>query len=42
MVSNPKTNILYLFIFESPEASWDSAWKTGKQIMDTLAIDDEM
>jgi hypothetical protein len=39
-VANPKTNTLYLFIFESPESDWDSAWKTGKQIMDTLAIDD--
>jgi hypothetical protein len=40
MVANPKTNTLYLLIFESPESSWDSAWKIGKQIMDTLAIDD--
>lgn len=39
-VANPKTNTLYLFIFESPAASWDVAWKFGKQIMDTLAIDD--
>lgn len=41
-VANPKTNALYLFIFESPAASWDAAWKLGQQIMDTLAIDDEM
>lgn len=41
-VANPKTNTLYLFIFESPESDWDSAWTTGKQIMDTLAIDDEI
>ena len=40
MVANPKTNSLYLFIFESPEASWDSAWKIGKQILDSLAIDE--
>jgi hypothetical protein len=39
-VANPKTNTLYLFIFESPEASWDAAWKVGKPIMDSLAIDD--
>jgi len=26
-VANPKTNTLYLFIFESPQASWDEAWK---------------
>jgi hypothetical protein len=42
MVANPKTNTLYLLIFESPQASWDAAWKTGNQIMDTLAIDDEI
>jgi hypothetical protein len=42
MVANPKTNTLYLLIFESPKSNWDSAWKTGKQIMDALALDDEI
>jgi hypothetical protein len=41
-VGNPKTNTLSYFIFESPEADWDSAWKIGKPILDTLAIDDEI
>jgi hypothetical protein len=41
-VANPKTNTLYLFIFESPVSEWDNAWKLGKQIMDDLAIDDEI
>jgi hypothetical protein len=41
-VANPKTNTLYLFIFESPVSEWDNAWKLGKQIMDNLAIDDEI
>ena len=40
-VANPKTNTLYLFVFESPESDWDTAWKIGKPIMDTLAIDDD-
>ncbi len=40
-VANPKTNTLYLFIFESPRSTWHEAWKTGKQIMDKLALDDE-
>lgn len=40
MVANPKTNTLYLFIFESPEANWDSAWKIGKPIIDSLVLDD--
>ena len=41
-VANPKTNTLYLFIFESPIAGWDEAWKIGKQILDNLAIGDEV
>jgi hypothetical protein len=38
-VANPKTNTLYFFIFESPVADWDAAWKLGKPIMDNLALD---
>jgi hypothetical protein len=41
-VVNPKTNTLYLFIFESPESEWDTAWKTGEKILDMLALDDEI
>lgn len=41
-IANPKTNTLYLFIFESPEADWDSAWKIGHQIMESLALDDDV
>lgn len=41
-VANPKTNTLYLFIFESPERDWDASWKIGKRILDALTIDDEI
>ena len=41
-VANQKTNTLYLFIFESPESEWSAASKTGEQIMDKLALDDEI
>ncbi|HEV7519803.1 MAG TPA: hypothetical protein VGP89_01795 [Candidatus Angelobacter sp.] len=41
-VANPKTNTLYLLIFESPEPDWDAAWKLGKQIVDMLALDDNI
>lgn len=41
-IANPKTNTLYLFIFESPVDTWESAWKLGQQIMDMLALDDEI
>lgn len=40
-VANPKTNTLYLFMFESPEHDWEASWKQGKAIIDSLAIDDE-
>jgi hypothetical protein len=39
-VANPKTNTLYLFIFESPESEWNVSWKMGERIMDMLALDD--
>ena len=42
MMANPKTNTLYLFIFESPESEWKVAWKTGVRIMNSLAVDDEI
>jgi len=41
-VANPKTNILYLFIYESPETEWEVAWKAGETIMNMLALDDEI
>jgi len=41
-VANPKTNTLYLLMFESPESDSDTAWKLGKQIMDALALDDDV
>jgi hypothetical protein len=41
-VANPKTNVLYVFTFESPIAEWDAAWKIGQQMMDSLALDDEV
>jgi hypothetical protein len=42
MVANPKTNTLYMFIFESPEPEWPTTSKTGEKIMQLLAIDDEI
>jgi len=41
-IANPKTNTLYLFIFESPIDNRDEAWKLGKHIIDNLAIDDDV
>jgi hypothetical protein len=39
-VANPKTNTLYVFIFESPEAGWADAWKLGEPMLEQLALDD--
>lgn len=41
-VANPKTNTLYLLIFESPEQEWDAAWKLGKQIVDVLPLEESI
>ncbi|HEY2911940.1 MAG TPA: hypothetical protein VGK21_01150 [Candidatus Angelobacter sp.] len=41
-VANPKTNTLYLLIFESPEPEWDTAWKLGKQIVDMLPLEESI
>ena len=42
MVANPKTNTLYLFIFESPTSQWSAAWKLGEKIINMLGIDDDI
>jgi hypothetical protein len=33
----PKTNTLYRFIVESPEAGWNAAWTAGTTIMNALS-----
>ncbi len=42
MVANPKTNTVYLIVFESPESDWDAAWKMGATVVDSLVFDDSM
>ena len=42
MVANPKTNTLYLFIFEAPTTEWPEAWRSGQEIIRLLLIDDEI
>lgn len=41
-VANPKTNTLYLIVFESPESDWDAAWKVGKQMVDILPLEESI
>lgn len=39
VLANPKTNTLYLLIFESPRNSWDTNSQIEKQIMSTMSLD---
>lgn len=39
VLANPKTNTLYLLIFESPQSTWDTSSHIGKQIMSTMSLD---
>lgn len=40
-LGNDATGTMYLFTFESPEAEWDEAWKTGAVIMNNLHLDEK-
>lgn len=42
MIANPKTNTLYLFIFEAPKEEWDAAWRTGQEMVRLMLLDDEI
>jgi len=42
MIANPKTNTLYLFMFEAPKSEWDNAWQTGEQMVQFILLDDEV
>ena len=40
VLANPKTNTLYLLIFESPQSTWDTYAQIEKQVMSTMSLDD--
>ena len=42
MVANPKTNTLYLFVFEAPKGQWSEAWPIGEEILRLMLLDDEI
>jgi hypothetical protein len=43
MIANPKTNTLYLFIFEAPVAEWQEAWERyGETLIRFMLLDDEV
>lgn len=39
LIADDRQDKLYLFFFESPSEEWDSAWKTGDQILKKLMVD---
>ena len=39
VLANPKTNTLYLLIFESPQSEWGTYSKVGQQILSTMSLD---
>jgi len=41
IVGDRDTNIVYIFIFESPTDEWDQAWVEGELIFDNLQLFDE-
>jgi len=40
-IGNTRTNTLYIVLFESPDASWDEAWKKGEVMLGNFLLDDE-
>ena len=40
-LGNDATGTFYMVTFESPEAEWDGAWKTGAVIMNNLLLDEK-
>jgi hypothetical protein len=41
-IGNSRTNTLYIVLFESPDASWDDAWKKGEVMLGNFLLDDEI
>ncbi len=39
LIADDSRDLVYMFIFESPEQDWDMAWKTGETILGQLQID---
>ena len=41
-IGNSRTNTLYVIVFESPDATWDEAWKLGEVMLTDFLLDDEI
>lgn len=42
IISNTKTKTFYWCLFESDEANWKEAWKTGEKMIETLMLADDV
>lgn len=38
-IANTSTRTIYLIVFESPEATWDEAWRKGQTMLSGLILD---
>jgi hypothetical protein len=41
-IASRTTNTLYVLFFEAPEEAWESAWESGRQMLELFIIDDEV
>ena len=41
-IGNSSTDTLYILFFESPEPTWENAWKFGEVMLKMFLIDDEI
>ena len=41
-IGNSKTDTLYILMFESPDTTWDEAWKKGEVMLGNFRLDDEI
>ena len=39
LIADDTRDVLYLFMFESPEAEWESEWNTGETMLQKLYVD---
>ena len=41
VIANDRTGMIYVVLFEAPEAEWEKAWKIGEPILKQLIILDD-
>jgi hypothetical protein len=41
-LANPKTNTVYLILFEAPTSQWEKEWPAGEEILGAMLLDDDV